>query len=333
MNGERANKESDMHSSTYQEELRHLLENAEESTAAFISIRKWAKDRGIVLTMPSTRQARVLVDAYYNVQELRKRLTNQIRASEEAGEPCDTLVWLNKQDSHLETWVKLSLAGYVAGHKMGQWLAEVYGIGPVLAAGLLAHIDIQKAPTVGHIWQYCGLAGSGQKPWKPSTKRPWNAFLKSLCSYKIGDMFIKFHNRPECAYGLLYARRKEREAAKNDAGDFAEQATREASKKSKDSEAWPWNNACYPAGACTAALEIKDIDKRAALLKSVRGEPGSGVPMLHLDHINSRARRYAVKQFLADFHAAWYRVEFGKDPPLPYPIAILGHAHQRHAAE
>ena len=31
------------------------------------------------------------------------------------------------------------------------------GIGPVIAAGLLANIDIKQAPTVGHIWRFAGL--------------------------------------------------------------------------------------------------------------------------------------------------------------------------------
>lgn len=314
--------------STYREELGTLLESLEQS-AALVSIRKWAKDRGIVLDMPSDKQARTFIDSFYNIQELRKRFTNQVRASGEAEEPHETLVWLNRQHSNLETFIQVSLALYVEGHKMGSWLADVCGIGPVLGAGLLAHIDINKAPTVGHIWQFCGIAGGGQKEWKANTKRPWNAFLKTLCAYKIGDSFIKNHNRENCVYGQLYARRKEREASDNDAGRFAEQATREASKKGKETEAWPWNNACFPAGTTTAALAIKDSDKRATFLKNARGEPGSGQPMLHLGHINDRARRYAVKQFLADFHGAWYRAEFGKEPPLPYPIAILGHAHLR----
>jgi hypothetical protein len=43
--------------------------------------------------------------------------------------------------------------------------------------------------------------------------------------------------------------------------------------------------------------------------------------------IDARARRYAVKLFLSHLHEVWYKAHFGKAPPLPYPIAILGHAH------
>ena len=44
-------------------------------------------------------------------------------------------------------------------------------------------------------------------------------------------------------------------------------------------------------------------------------------------HIHARAKRYAVKLFLAHLHSVWYEIEFGREPPLPYAIAILGHAH------
>jgi hypothetical protein len=49
--------------------------------------------------------------------------------------------------------------------------------------------------------------------------------------------------------------------------------------------------------------------------------------MLPPAQIDNRARRYAVKLFLAHLHHVWYETEFGEAPPKPYPIAIMGHAH------
>ena len=45
--------------------------------------------------------------------------------------------------------------------------------------------------------------------------------------------------------------------------------------------------------------------------------------------IHLRATRYAVKAFLSALHEIWYFHEYGTLPPLPYPIAHLGHAHLR----
>jgi len=41
---------------------------------------------------------------------------------------------------------------------------SIVGIGPVLSAGLLAHIDMARCPTVGHIWQFAGIAGPVAEP-------------------------------------------------------------------------------------------------------------------------------------------------------------------------
>ena len=43
--------------------------------------------------------------------------------------------------------------------------------------------------------------------------------------------------------------------------------------------------------------------------------------------LHLRAQRYAVKLFLAHWHEVAYRNRYDKAPPLPYPIAHLGHAH------
>lgn len=58
---------------------------------------------------------------------------------------------------------------------------SIHGIGPVISAGLLAHIDIHRAVTVGHIWRFAGLDPSVK--WLKKTKRPWNAGLKVLCCH------------------------------------------------------------------------------------------------------------------------------------------------------
>ena len=43
-------------------------------------------------------------------------------------------------------------------------------------------------------------------------------------------------------------------------------------------------------------------------------------------HIHSRAKRYAVKLFLAHYQHVAYWHEFGAEPPKPYAIEHMGHA-------
>ena len=256
-------------------------------------ISKLTKDIKEASVTLSRDEARFLVDAYYMMQDDRIRTGGQIRALTESGEPHEVLAWLMTQRSILENQVKRALDAYSAADPVGQWAREQNGIGPVLSAGLLAHIDIKQAPTVGHIWRYAGLDPTVK--WEKKQKRPWNAALKVLC-WKIGESFTKVSGNPDAYYGQVYAKRKIQEVEKNENLDFKDQAehTLKEKKFTKDTA----TKKCYEAGKLPPA------------------------------RLQLRAQRYAVKLFLAGLHEVWYFVEFGELPPKPYAIAILGHAHQ-----
>jgi hypothetical protein len=96
----------------------------------------------------SEKEARFLVDAYYIIQEDRKRFKNQTTAM--GGEPHAVLAWFFQQDQTLEKQLRAALDRYSASKPIGQWVRGVFGIGPVIAAGLIAHIDIKQCPTAGH---------------------------------------------------------------------------------------------------------------------------------------------------------------------------------------
>ena len=226
------------------------------------------------------------------MQRYRIRADNQIRASAESTEPHAVVSWLADQTGTLEQQIKRALDAYTDSAVVGQWAKSIVGIGPVLAAGLQAHIDITRAPTVGHIWRFAGLDPT--VTWAPKTKRPWNAQLKTLC-WKIGESFVKQSGHEDCLYGHLYQARKAQEVARNAAGAFADQAA--ASLESKRWRADTTTKARYEAG------ELPDA-------------------RLHL-----RAERYATKLFLAHWHAVAYRAHFGADAPKPYVVAHLGHTH------
>lgn len=271
------------------------MKTTETSTLILNPIEKLTKDlRNAAVTLGDD-EARFLVDAYYQMQANRIVADNQIRSVEksETPEPHAVLNWLSDQNTTLENQIKGALERYAKSHIAGPWLFSVCGIGPVLAAGLVAHIEIEKAPTVGHIWRFAGLDPTSK--WEKGEKRPWNASLKTLC-WKIGESFVKVSGNDKDYYGKIYKARKESEIAKNEAGDFAEQAA--------------------------AVLAAKKIGK------STDAYAAYSIGKLPPAHIHARAKRYAVKLFLAHLHEVWYKAHFGTMPPKPYAIAILGHAHQ-----
>lgn len=238
-------------------------------------------------------EARYLVDAYYIMQDSRIRSKAQIRSMEETAEPHEVLQWLFTQDHTLENQIKRALDRWTDGQYMGVWAKAIVGIGPVISAGLLAHIDITQAPTVGHIWRFAGLDPT--TVWEKKQKRPYNAKLKTLCAFKLGESFVKVQNNDNDIYGKVYVKRKQLEQERNDAGLFKAQAEH--------------------------ILATRKIDKKTDAYKAY------SVGKLPPAQIHARARRYAVKLFLSHYHAEAYRNHFGKEPPLPYPIAHLDHAH------
>ena len=239
-------------------------------------------------------QARFLVDTYYQMQNARIRSSAQVRGLEQESEPSEVMEWVGEINLSLEDNIKKALHKYALGHPVGQWSLGITGVGPVISAGLLAYVDITQAPTVGHIWRFAGQDPTCE--WKKGQKRPWNANLKTLC-WKMGECFVKTKNLDSDIYGKIFEERKAYENDKNERLEYKAQADLGASRVGKKTEAYK----SYSIGKLPAG------------------------------HIHARAKRYAVKLFLSHWHDVAYRDHYKQAPPLPYPIAHMGHAHFRPA--
>ena len=255
-------------------------------------IQRLSRDLATAAVTLSDKEARFLVDAYYTMQDNRIRAAAQEKSLDKDGDPHGVLSWLKDQNSTLEKQIQRALDRYSTAHPVGEWLRSNKGIGPVIAAGMLAHIDIHKAPTVGHIWRFAGLDPTSK--WGKGEKRPWNTALKVLC-WKAGESFVKLSNDPECYYGGIWRQRKDFEIARNDSGQNAELAAR--------------------------ILVEKKFNKSTDAFKHLSA--GHLPPA----QIHARARRYAVKLLLSHLHHEMYIRILKQNPPFPYPIAHLGHVH------
>jgi hypothetical protein len=258
--------------------------------------------------------ARFLVDTFYQLQKDRIRSGLRARALEE-DTASGVMTWVEGQSEILEKRVGTMLDLWSMAHEMGPYLRSIHGIGPIISAGMLAHFDIEKAPTVGHFWAIAGLDPS--KRWDKGKKRPWCASLKRLM-FLAGDCFVKSAGSDKSYYGPIYKKRKEYEWTKNIAGDYADQcaASLAAKKFGDDTGAKKWYEGAY-----------NSVDFAASPPKGILLPETPGIPMLPPGRIQLRAQRYAVKLFLAAFHGRWYEIHFGRPAPLPYPIAHLGHVH------
>ncbi len=236
--------------------------------------------------------ARKIVDAYYTLQENRMAFAAQTRELEKQGSPHELVALLYDGLYRMEKALKRPLEQFAGSTVEGKWALEQYGIGPVLAAGLLAHIDITKAPTAGSVWRYAGLDPT--QTWEKGQKRPFNAELKTLC-WKIGQSFMKFSGKEDCFYGQLYKQDKARRIEKNNAGDYSDFAK--------------------------SILEKKNFKVNQTRAKLETGKLSDA-------QIDAQARRFAVKIFLSHYHAVAYQAHHGTPAPRPYIIAHGDHVHE-----
>ena len=234
-------------------------------------------------------QVRWLVDTYYQLQEFRKASGNQVRAASESVEPSSALAWTFDQMAQTEASLRRIMEEWTDLSDPGRWAKSIVGIGPVLAAGVLATFDPDK-PTVGHWWRFAGLDPTMK--WEKGQKRPYSAKAKLLC-WKIGDSFVKVSGRENAIYGKIYRERKAYELKRDTDGghEFAAKVTL-VEKAIKE----PKTRATYESGHLPAG------------------------------RLDLRARRYATKLFLANLHEVMYFSKHGVMPPKPYVIEHLGHA-------
>src|SRR3954469_12877899 len=282
------------------------------------------------------REARYLVDTYYQLQDYRISTSNQSRSMHADEEPHLTLDFFKRQMETLERQVRTVLDTWTSTDPLGQWAKSITGIGPVIAAGLLAHIDIEKAPTGGHIWRYAGLDPT--VTWNKGEKRPWNASLKVIC-WKAGESFVKVSNNKNDIYGHYYAERKEFENQRNDAvREIARNHVEVIGHQGRNDDGSFLMNVdselvsvyeiaghFFYGGNAMAAYNVL---QRKKIGKDTDAYKAYSIGKLPPAHIHARAKRYAVKLFLAHFHETGYKLRYNVDPPAPYPIAILGHTHR-----
>lgn len=280
--------------------------------------------------------ARELVDMYYRYQENRKRSNNQIFAFEEGDDQPRYVDGGKKPDEFLEHFARVfidlecEIKGimdvYTMNHPVGRWLRSHYGVGPVISAGILAHIDIEMAPTAGAIWKFAGLDPTVK--WEKGQKRPWNAKLKVLF-WKLGQCLLKFANHPDCYYGHIYQRAKLDYILKNSEGKYAEQAKFDLESGKYRKKAYSddtvsvsdddGNNEDEGNNKTSKQDETEDGFKRAEFyLKQGKLPPAQ---------IDARARRYAVKIFISHLHQVWYEWHFKKPAPVPFILTKPDHTH------
>jgi hypothetical protein len=232
-------------------------------------------------------EIRCLVANYYMAQELRLRANNQMRSMGDKEDPAELIQFYGKAQGDIEKAVLKNLEEYATADPAGRWILSLYGMGPVIAAGFIAHLDVEESNTAGGFWRYAGLDPTAK--WEKGQKRPYNADVKQIC-FHAGTRFVYDCNKAEATlYSRLYKSRKELVVARNNDGFYAERCK-------------------------SFFTHSADVKKKLA-----KG-------MLPDFNLHAQARNYAVKIFMSHLHTIMYLVHYNRPPPAPFTLAILGHA-------
>lgn len=252
-----------------------------------MDIPRLSKEQVLEASRLSDPEARFLVANYYFMQDMRKRGDMQMRHMGDKDLP-QLLKYTTDHAAFIEQQLTRGLLRYAESSPVGRWMLSIDGVGPVLSAGFLAHLDIEQAPSAGHFWSYAGI-DPGIK-WEKGQKRPYNAAVKQL-TYHLGECFKRVSGNEDAFYGQFYKERKALIVQRNEEGKFAERA-----------------KTFY-----TKSAEWKKI------LETGKLPPGN---------LDRQACNITAKIFLSHLHAVMYWYHYNTAPPKPYAMQVLGHVHE-----
>lgn len=262
----------------------------QEQEVDYIAIDSASKELIASMRLMPDGQIRFMVDRYYDIQNSRKVFANQEKASREADEPVELVTYLAVQNARLERQIHRAMDAWVSSRPLGVWCKSIVGIGPVITAGLMAHINIERAASASSIWKFAGLDPT--VTWGKGEKRPWNNSLKTLC-FNAGECIMKFSNHEKQFYGTFYKAYKAKQTAANASGAFAELAAEKKARYGQNTDAY---------AACSSG-RLPDAQ------------------------IHRRACRYAVKMFLSHYHTVAFWLHYGELAPMPHGLTLPGHTH------
>lgn len=332
------------------------------STGILEAVSKLTKDVKQGAITLGKDEARFLVDTYYSMQDFRITSDNQIRSitKSDSEEPHETLKFFSAQFATLENSIQKALDYYTKADPVGRWMQSQLGIGPVIAAGFLANLDIEGINSASHFWSYCGL-NDRNRIWlgTEKSKAIINEVLgdkksKNITIEDVYEICRKTQWKPETILNSKDGKGTKIFVDKNGNYKFTKEALIKACAKR------PYNakmkTLCWKMTQCfiktcnnensfygklyverkmyeqtkNEKLDYKDQAEEGLkrVGKSTESYKWYEKGMLPPGQINTRAQRWVAKIFLSHLFAVMYFVKHGTRPEKPYAIVHLNHVHE-----
>lgn len=305
----------------------------------------------------SRQEIRCLVDNYYQIQQKRIALRGQIRAIRQEADDlstvafADILEWQLKAQMIQEKGLKDALGKICETSEVGRWLMQIKGIGPTLAAGLMAYFDVTGINYATHFMSYAGL-NDNNRPWlgveasrkiveevlgnsktitdehleELSARTKWKyGYLNKACSKFDSEGNLKSRSKSDLIKAISkIPYNKDLKVLMFKIGEsFIKVANRgslygKLYKERKVLET-QLNEQFHYKDQAEEILRTKNIGKDTNAYKAY------SQGMLPKAQIERRAQRWATKIFVCHLFEEMYRVQNGTKPEPFYVFTKLGH--------
>jgi len=261
---------------------------------------------------------RNLVDIYYDFQGQRIQTQLRIGASERGHTLSKEelsiygIQTIMENAAIFEKDIEKLIVKQLKNHALWtQYLSKIQGIGPLIAAGLIAYIDdIEKFKHVSSLWQYSGY---GMNRFCTNCKKPTFIEVK----YETGTKAKKLHpidSCPICDNKTIPVLQKRTPGYQSNWNDRLKVLAWKASTSFVKQKA---EKSKYR----TLYDQIKKQERLDHPIKIVN----NGKTMYNDGHINNRTIRKISKIFLAHLWQTWRRQQ-GLEATEPYAKQLLGHS-------
>lgn len=339
--------------------------NVEIEVQGLASISKKIKESVVGLSLD---QVRYLVDAYYQMQDARVAMENQARSliqgydsTVDGAKDAHPLAiqWTSKAFRNDEAQIHKMLDVYTDSIPMGRYLKSITGIGPVIAAGLLAYLNIDKVNHANQFISYAGL-NDNNNPWlgrdgaAKLVKELKTMFPDENPKNLSDDVFIEICRRTHRSFESV---RKFSQVKENKTHVRKGYTTWDSLQSYLAMPPFNQNlkKLCFKIGESFVRVSGKerslygrlyrqrkayetiknedleyadqaaDILKKKNISKSKDAYKAYSKGKLPKGHIQARAKRATVKIFLSHVFDAMYYEKYRIDPPTPYVLEYMGH--------
>lgn len=244
------------------------------------------RDAKIAAEKMSGREVAYITSLY--LMFLKNRVAAQGRIRTLPHDPNFALSYIMNIFEQNEEESRQILTAYTDAHPIAKEMKKIKGIGSIISAGYVSHVNMDRVVYFGQVLSYGGYCPN--KVWKKGEKRPYNMDFRSVLIH-AGRSFLFSSGYPDSYFGAHYRINRQVITDRNETGYYKPMAK--------------------------AKLEKFNYRKETAAYKAYT--EGKLPPA----HIVALARFKCVSLFVGIVHDYWSR-QLGRSV-IPYPFAYLGH--------